>query len=402
MGSEFQLPMLPPIGRYAFAGREDVMSPALLIYPEIVDSNIRETIALLDGRPDRWRPHVKTAKLGFVMKRMVDHGVSAFKCSTTLELRTICEAGATDVLMAFPIIGPGARRVREIAALYPSVRISVLVDSLKQAENWAGGNIGAFIDVNPGMDRTGIQQSHEDDIRSLAADLARIEVPFRGLHYYDGHLSSPDLKERCALAHKGYDWLLQMAGKLGKQDLKVEEIITAGTPAFPCTVSYKRFGTGGFTHRASPGTAIYNDCSSLTSLPSEYNYQPAVVVMTRVVSAPTESIVTCDAGHKAVSADAGVPTCAVVGYPNLTPLKPSEEHLPIRVAEGTTGPRVGEILFLVPRHICPTVNNFDDAVMVADGRIAGVEIVTARGREAPLVSACHAEPSPLGVRIDRS
>jgi D-serine deaminase-like pyridoxal phosphate-dependent protein len=69
----------------------------------------------------------------------------------------------------------------------------------------------------------------------------------------------------------------------------------------------------------------------------------------------------------------------------LTPLTPSEEHLPMQVAPGATGPQVGDVLYLLPRHICPTVNNFDDALLVRDGAIEAVEKVTARGREMPLL-----------------
>ncbi|HKY05966.1 MAG TPA: D-TA family PLP-dependent enzyme, partial [Blastocatellia bacterium] len=94
----------------------------------------------------------------------------------------------------------------------------------------------------------------------------------------------------------------------------------------------------------------------------------------------------CDAGHKTVSADAGVPTCAVIGRDAMTPHKPSEEHLPIDVTGEGEGLSIGEIIYLVPRHVCPTVNNFDYAVIISGGRIAGVERVTARGREAPLVA----------------
>jgi D-serine deaminase-like pyridoxal phosphate-dependent protein len=104
-----------------------------------------------------------------------------------------------------------------------------------------------------------------------------------------------------------------------------------------------------------------------------------------VVSHPRAGIVTCDAGHKTVSADAGVPTCVVVGHPELTPLTPSEEHLPLAVAEGAAGPQIGDALFLLPRHICTTVNNFDDALLVRNGKVEGVEKVSARGREAPLL-----------------
>jgi D-serine deaminase-like pyridoxal phosphate-dependent protein len=105
--------------------------------------------------------------------------------------------------------------------------------------------------------------------------------------------------------------------------------------------------------------------------------------MTRVISHPTDDIITCDAGHKTVSADAGIPTCAVMGHPELEPLTPSEEHLPIKV-NGAATPRVGDTLFLVPRHICPTVNNFDEAVIVQSGYALRVEPVSARGRERPI------------------
>ncbi|MFN8003130.1 MAG: hypothetical protein U0X75_19185 [Acidobacteriota bacterium] len=106
--------------------------------------------------------------------------------------------------------------------------------------------------------------------------------------------------------------------------------------------------------------------------------------MSAVVSHPAAQRVTCDAGHKAVSADAGIPTCSVLGHSELQPHKPSEEHLPIDVPAGATLPAVGEYLYLVPRHVCPTVNNFDYALLVENGKITGVERVTARGREAPV------------------
>src|SRR4029077_4042982 len=111
----------------------------------------------------------------------------------------------------------------------------------------------------------------------------------------------------------------------------------------------------------------------------------AVLVLTRVVSHPRAGIVTCDAGHKTVSADSGIPTCVVLGHPELTPLSPSEEHMPLEVAGSAAGPQVGEAIYLLPRHVCPTVNNFDDALLVRRGEIESVEKVSARGRETPIL-----------------
>lgn len=362
---------------------EEILTPALAIYPAIVDANIRATLALVGGDANRLRPHVKTSKLGFVMRLLVEHGILNFKCSTSLELLTVCENGASDVLVAYPLVGANARRVREIADQFPGTMVSALVESREQIEPWKGSRIGLFIDVNPGMDRTGIEQDRVDEIVALARAIQSAGQVFRGLHYYDGHLSSLALPEREAAAHKGYDHLMEIVAAFERNHIPIEEIITAGTPAFPCSLSYVAFNDAAFIHRASPGTVVYNDCSSLVQLPPEYGYQPAAIVISTIVSNPSQGRFTCDAGHKTVSADSGVPTCAVLGHPEYVPSKPSEEHLPIDVG-ADSAPRIGDTLYLVPKHICPTVNNFDHALLIEGGRIIGVERVTARGREAPV------------------
>lgn len=371
---------------YHLRAIESVMTPALAIYPEIVDANIAATLWLLGGDANRWRPHVKTSKLAFIMRRLVERGVTNFKCATTLELQTACAAGATDVLVAYPLVGANARRVRELAAAMPDRRISALVENAAQVRAWIDSDVSLFIDLNPGMDRTGLESDHVTEVVKLARAIAEAGLIFRGLHYYDGHMSKyAELAAREAAAHQGYDQLMEIVGALREAGVAVEEVITAGTPAFPCTLSYAPFANASFVHRASPGTVVYGDFTSAGQLPADYGYRPAAIVVTAVVSHPTAQRVTCDAGHKAVSADAGVPTCAVLGHPELQPHKPSEEHLPIDVPAGATLPAVGEHLYLVPRHVCPTVNNFDHALLVVAGEIVGVERVTARGREMPVL-----------------
>lgn len=370
------------------AGR--LLTPALAIYPEIVDRNITATLRLLGGDANRWRPHVKTAKLGFIMHRMVERGVAQAKCSTTVELATACAAGIRDVLLAYPVVGANAARVREIAALHPETRISVLVENRAQVAVWANSGIGIFIDVNPGMDRTGIEQDRTAAILEVVQSAGNA---FRGLHYYDGQIHATAIEEREKLAHRGYDRLMEIAAGIERAGFPIGEVITSGTPAFPCSASYAPFRSAGFVHRTSPGTIVYSDTTSLTQLPSEWGYQPAAVVVSTVVSHPKANYLTCDAGHKSVSADAGIPTCAVIGRPDLHPLKPSEEHLPMEVLSSLnkagTRPEIGETLYLVPRHVCPTVNNFDDAILVVGNRVVGVERVTARGHEAPLKISSH-------------
>ena len=84
--------VLPPPDLYQLQNEDQIITPALLIYPEIVETNIRIAIGMAGGDPRRWRPHIKTAKIPYVIKRLIAHGVVQLKCSTTLELLTACQA----------------------------------------------------------------------------------------------------------------------------------------------------------------------------------------------------------------------------------------------------------------------------------------------------------------------
>ena len=369
---------------YLIAEAAQLMTPALLIYPEIVDANIEAMIAVLGGDPDRWRPHIKTSKLEFVMRRLIDHGIVNFKCATTLELITACQAGARDILIAYPVVGANARRVTEIMNSYPRINFSVLVENEVQVDLWPGRSIGIFIDINPGMNRTGIVQEDIEGIVRLAGRIRSHGLRLEGLHYYDGHTGGLELAAREAVAHRGYDQLMRVIARLEGEGFRLPEVISAGTPSLPCALSYDRFRSESFRHRVSPGTIVYSDYTSLAQLPKEYGLRPAALVLSTIVSHPHDRIFTCDAGHKAVSADAGVPTGAIVGHTDWKPGKPSEEHLSIEIPEGLPLPAIGDQIYILPRHVCPTVNNFNDAVLVRDGHLAEMATVTARGREVRL------------------
>ena len=187
---------------------------------------------------------------------MIAHGVRCFKCATTLELLTACDAGADDVLLAFPVTGANARRTIELARRFPSTRVSVLVESREQLELWIATEVGIFIDVNPGMNRTGISQERSADILELARNAG---AAFRGLHYYDGHAEG-------AGAQAGYDRLLEIVNTLSAAGCVPAEVITSGTPATQAALAHEGLSAGLFQHRVSPGTVVYNDMSSLAQV----------------------------------------------------------------------------------------------------------------------------------------
>src|SRR2546429_1694989 len=152
---------------YRVSGVEDALTPALVVYPERIASNIARTLDLLGGDANRWRVHIKTAKLDYTLRMLLERGVRTFKGATTLELLVACRSGASDVLVAYPMVGANARRVSEIADAYPQVRISGLAENKEQVLQWRGSRVGVFLDINPGMNRTGIEQSHSAEVVRL-------------------------------------------------------------------------------------------------------------------------------------------------------------------------------------------------------------------------------------------
>lgn len=368
----------------AWTGLAGAATPALVIDLDAVDQNLSATLRLLGDDATRWRPHLKTAKLERVMRRMVERGVEHAKTSTTLELATACRAGFRDVLLAYPVRGAHAEATRRIAEEYPGTAVSGLVEDPAGVAAWRGSRVGLFIDLNPGMNRTGMATLETDRVLELVRALESAGLRFAGLHYYDGHAADFARGEAEALVHRGYDQLLRLVGDLRKAGVSTPEVVTAGTPAFPHAGNYPGFLAAGIPHRVSPGTVVYNDRRSLEQLPHAAGYRPAALVLATVVSHPAPGRFCLDAGHKTVSADAGIPTCEVLGHAEFHPGHPSEEHLPVDVAAGGRVPDRGATLWLLPTHVCPTVNNFDHAIVVQGGSVVGLERVTARGRYAPL------------------
>ena len=354
-----------------------ILTPALVVFRERVLHNVRAMIDACGGDPDRWRPHLKTTKSPALWQELLDAGVRRFKCATTREATALLEqldaAGirGADLLIAYPLVGPALARAGELARRHPATRQSVLSEDPGSTDA-IPPELGVYVDVNPRMDRTGIPLAQVDRIEAVAG---RAGPRFRGVHFYDGHLRDDDPARRRESAHELYDELVVLAGKLPPG-----ELITSGTLTFEAALDYEPFA--GREHRISPGTVVLHDYwTEQRSLRT--GLEPAALVATRVVSRPSERTVTCDAGSKSIAAEAGDPCARVVDRPGLVPLKPSEEHLPLRVDAGPV-PELGEMLFLVPKHVCPTVNLAERAILVEDDGSARLFDVAARAHDAPL------------------
>lgn len=360
-----------------------LLTPALVLWRAAVDHNLATMLAHCGG-PGRWRPHLKTTKAPVLWEALLDAGLRRFKTATTRETAVLCalldrRGLAGDVLLAQPLVGPALRRLGQLAAAHPRQRLSLLVeDGARLAEVPDG--LDLFVDVNPGMDRTGVPLERRDELVALARACGE---RLAGLHVYDGHLHDADRALRTRRVHEGCARVVELARALADAGAAPGEVVTAGTPAALAALSFDGWDElpGGAPQRVSPGTVVLHDARSQRENP-DLGLVPAATVASRVLSHPTPGRVTCDAGHKAVAAESDQPCAEVLGRPDLLAGGPSEEHLPL-LARGADVelPTRGALLQLIPEHVCPTVNLAEQAVLVEpDGRWSVVD-VAARAHE---------------------
>jgi D-serine deaminase-like pyridoxal phosphate-dependent protein len=345
----------------------EIDSPALLVYPERVKANIQNAIKMI-GDINRLRPHVKTHKCAEVVQLMMDAGIYKFKCATIAEAEMLGIQKATDVLLAYQPVGPKLHRFIALIKKYPGTQFSCLTDNMVTAAAQSKAFTGArlqvpvYIDLNIGMNRTGINPDDEAlELYRYCSTASGITI--KGLHAYDGHIRDIDFAAKKKNCDDAFAMVESLATKIESAGLSKPIIIAGGSPSF--SVHCKRENI-----ECSPGTFIYWD-KGYSVLCPEQEFIPAAILLTRVVSLPDADKICTDLGHKSVAAENEI--TKRVFFPEfefLNAISQSEEHL---VLENRSENKFvsGDILYAIPWHICPTVALYDSVKIIEDGQFIG-------------------------------
>jgi D-serine deaminase-like pyridoxal phosphate-dependent protein len=349
-------------------------TPALVVYPNRVQHNLTLLATQIDDL-GRLRPHIKTHKSREAVLLTLAAGITKFKCATIAEAELLGRCQAPDVLLAYQPVGPKANRFLQLLQQYPRTRFSCLVDNeevARQLNALAETShllVPVFIDLNVGMNRSGLAPAAAFAFYQQCQELPHLDVV--GLHVYDGHIHDHDLAERTERCHEAFAPVAALAAQLQAAGF-TPTIVAGGTPTFP--VHAARPGV-----ECSPGTFIYWDGGYGQAF-AEQPFLPAALVLCRVVSLPTATTLCVDLGHKAIASESPLnKRVTFLNAPALQPIGHSEEHLVVE-AGPDHGYRVGDVLYGLPHHICPTVALYAQATAIEDHHAAGTWPTVARDR----------------------
>ncbi|HTB25778.1 MAG TPA: D-TA family PLP-dependent enzyme [Puia sp.] len=352
---------------------DEIDSPALLVFPARAKENIHKLTEKINVQ--YLRPHVKTNKTAEVCSMMMESGIRKFKAATIAEAEMLGMIKAPDALLAYPVNGPKIKRLISLIKKYPGTKFSSLVDRNDNAQilsrlfKDAGLTADVYIDLNVGMNRTGIAPENALDLYREIKSLPSINV--LGLHAYDGHLKDPNLKTRTENCKNAFAPVLALKIEMEKLAGHPMTLIAGGSPT--CFIH----GAAG-DRECSPGTFIFWDKGNKEQLP-EQPFEWAAILVCRVISIPAPGKICVDLGHKSVAAENPQPRIFFLNAPEIIPTSQSEEHLVLEVPDNSKF-KTGDVLYGVPWHICPSVALYEKAHIVENNRVTGFWKVVARDR----------------------
>jgi D-serine deaminase-like pyridoxal phosphate-dependent protein len=358
----------------------EIDTPALVVSEEILHQNIASMAAFARSVGVGLRPHIKTHKTPQIARLQVAAGAIGVTCAKVGEAEVMVnEAGMQEVLLAYPTIGDA--KLRRIIPLMEKARIIVAVDSLEAANLISHGlrnydcSLEVVLEVNTGQNRSGVQVG--DEAVAMALRIARIpNLQLVGIMTHEGHANSAPPEEIEEIAIEAGRAMVETAAAIRGHGVELPIVSVGSTPAATYTPT-----VSGITEMR-PGTYVFNDNSAFRYGRLGVNDCAARFVAT-VVSRPAPDRAVLDTGSKSLAMDPSKSHSGhgyIVGHPDVTIVKLSEEHGVCAIPEGEEGFAVGDRVEVIPNHVCPTVNLMDEMLIARDGKIVDAWRIAARGK----------------------
>ncbi len=352
---------------------EELDTPCIIIDLDVAEANIAKLQAAANEMGVDVRPHSKTNKSPYWVRKQLEAGAIGVCCAKVGEAEVMVDAGIQEVMIPNQVIGQ--RKIARLVALARAARIIVAVEDsgnvedLSSAASSAGAELGVIVEVNVGMNRCGVDG---DGAVELAKQIdAAPGLRFDGLMGYEGHtVAERDYETRKIEAEKAMAILTGAADQIRDAGIEVKLVSAAGT------------GTYNITGRVEGVTEL--QCGSYIFMDGDYlevfnDFQPALSVLATVISRQKKEIAIVDMGLKSISIDRGL--AEVISPPTASIIKHSEEHTAVNLPDAASQAlKVGDKVRSRPTHGDTTINLHEYYFGVRNGKLEAAIPIPGRGK----------------------
>jgi len=363
----------------------NIDTPALLMDLERLKNNIAAMASIARKHGLNLRPHVKTHKTPEIAKLQIEAGANGITAAKLGEAEVMAEAGIRDILIANQIIGH--RKLDRLMTLAEEVHVTVAVDSdvglqmLNEAAQQQHVCLEVLIEIDTGVHRCGL--SDKGEILRLAEHISTLNnIQLLGIMTHEGHVEHGCSRAaiKCKSLEVGQE-MVSCAEALREAGHDIEVVGVGSTVSAPFIAA-----VDGITEM-HPGTYVFNDVVGVCLGAAKWD-QCALTVLATVISMPRPGVIVVDAGSKALFPEEIFNCFAfdyggygyINGMPEARMVMLNEEHGVIATHGSARTVKIGDKIEIVPNHVCPTVNLYDDMYVLQNGQILDVWQIKARGK----------------------
>ena len=362
--------------------KSDLETPCLVLDMDVLERNLQKMQASADHAGKNLRPHAKTHKCSALAKRQIEAGAIGICVAKVSEAEALVKAGLDNILITGPVATPGKiERLVDLLSTVPSLMVVLdhpgtiaLLDAALRARSMS---MGVLLDVDVGLCRTGVKPS---DALALAEHIVSSPtLRLRGIQAYAGHVQHI----------RSYDERKQTSRQCLQEAVPIFRELQATVPT--CTI-LSTSGTGTFDIDIAVPEVSELQVGSYVCMDTEYlqvgsadndtrftAFDPALRLLTTVVSANQKGFVTVDAGLKTLYRDGGKPRVIVPENSALEYDWFGDEYGRITGADNAELPALGTVLELITSHCDPTINLFDYYFLTRGEKVVGMWPIDLRG-----------------------
>ncbi len=348
-------------------------TPCVLVDWQQLEANVERLAMACREKGLRCMPHIKTHKSVAIARLQLAHGAEGLTCAKISEAEAMLPSGVRRIFLANSIASPGkiARLVElqsQLDELILAVTSLAHARHLGQLLDASRVNFPVLLALDSGLHREGVRSL--DELKALKDFVDQSKhFDYRGIYTHEGFTYASETNSIPNRAHEVATLLRDAREHLGGGELWPGCSVTA----------YQLLDEPGITG-LRPGAYVFGDIALTKATGAMTWDQLALCVAATVVDKPEPGLALIDAGTKVFSSD------KFAEFPFALPLN-GDDYALVRMSEEhgfVTGPKVddlaiGEILYLVPSHVCPVANLTDNfQILKPDGMLESSP-VDARG-----------------------